>query len=94
LQPGCGKYYSAHRDGKCYLGSNWLGTVFTPGDPPAQREAAAPRPAFLSVEQVAHLDKLREAYFQAIEANAKAEQAMLDASANWYAYLDELKGAQ
>jgi hypothetical protein len=58
------------------------------------KPADAPQVAaggFLDEYQVAHLDKLREDYFQAIEANTKAERAMLDASAAWYGYLDELK---
>jgi hypothetical protein len=48
---------------------------------------------FLSTEQCAHLDKLREDYFKAIEANRRAERYLLDASAAWYSYLNELEGA-
>ena len=62
-----------------------------PAKPPTP--VAAPVERFLSAEQCAHLDKLREDYFQAIEANRKAERAMLDASAAWYGYLNELEGA-
>ncbi len=45
---------------------------------------------FLTVEQVAHLSKLIEEKNQAIEANTKAESAMLDACAALEKYLDEL----
>ena len=63
------------------------------GITPAAPSTPVAQPAgFLSAEQAAHLDKLKEEYFQAIEANTKAERAMLDASAAWYGYLDKLQG--
>jgi hypothetical protein len=57
---------------------------------PEVEKTAARSAGFLTIEQVAHLEKLRENWFQAVEANSKAEDRMLDADRAYHEYLDEL----
>jgi hypothetical protein len=58
--------------------------------PEVEKTAARRSTGFLTIEQVAHLEKLRENWFQAVEANSKAESRMLDAERAYHEYLDEL----
>lgn len=50
------------------------------------------RPAFLTVEQAAHLDKLVASMMETSEHEAIAHDAAMQAQVNYHAYLAELQG--
>lgn len=60
------------------------------GKPKPKKEPPQDKVGKLSTEQVAHIDKLREAWFIAIEANTGAESSMLNAQKAYYTYLEEI----
>lgn len=92
----CGDAYSRHKLGLTedvrYCRRGTAGSTWSAPAPPVAASTKQEGGAYLSIEQVARIDRLKEEWFQSIEANTKAEQAMLDATAAWYGYLDELQG--
>lgn len=89
----CNKHWSRHHyDNErnvAYCDSDrdmWFSTEPAPKAEPAAQVAGA-----LSQEQIEHIRTLAEAKIQALDANTKAEQAMMEACVEFDVYLDSLK---